>query len=109
MLQYEVRSLHYARLSCSVASDVVVLVQSASCKSFYDLDCFRGKFASLENISCKIKPGCKEHPPWPGGICTKCQPNAVTLQRQVKHFYSLFYGNLVVLSISCLFKHVIIQ
>ena len=45
---------------------------------------FRGKFVSLENLSCKIKPGCKEHPPWPGGICTKCQPNAVTLNRQVR-------------------------
>ncbi|ESN99334.1 hypothetical protein HELRODRAFT_185061 [Helobdella robusta] len=42
----------------------------------------KGKFAMLENASCKIKPGCKEHLPWPGGICTKCQPNAVTLQRQ---------------------------
>jgi len=42
----------------------------------------KGKFANLENLSCKIKPGCKEHPPWPGGICTKCQPNAVTLNRQ---------------------------
>lgn len=45
---------------------------------------FRGKFASLENLSCKIKSGCTEHPPWPGGICTKCQPNAVTLNRQVR-------------------------
>ncbi|ESO96547.1 hypothetical protein LOTGIDRAFT_214584 [Lottia gigantea] len=42
----------------------------------------KGKFVNLENISCKIKSGCKEHPPWPGGICTKCQPNAVTLNRQ---------------------------
>lgn len=42
----------------------------------------KGKFATLENTSCKIKPGCKEHLPWPAGVCTKCQPNAVTLQRQ---------------------------
>ena len=49
------------------------------CDFFY----LRGKFVSFENISCKIKPGCKEHPPWPGGICTKCQPSALTLNRQV--------------------------
>lgn len=42
----------------------------------------KGKFVSLENMSCKIKEGCREHPPWPAGICTKCQPNAVTLNRQ---------------------------
>ncbi|XP_064627642.1 nuclear protein localization protein 4 homolog [Lineus longissimus] len=42
----------------------------------------KGKFATLENLSCKIKPGCTEHLPWPGGICTKCQPNAVTLKTQ---------------------------
>ncbi|XP_049869499.1 nuclear protein localization protein 4 homolog [Pectinophora gossypiella] len=41
-----------------------------------------GKFISLEEISCKIKPGCKEHPPWPRGICSACQPGAVTLTRQ---------------------------
>lgn len=53
---------------------------------------YRGKFVSLENLSCKIKPGCTEHPPWPGGICTKCQPNAVTLNRQVS---LLFFSCLV--------------
>ncbi|XP_052749600.1 nuclear protein localization protein 4 homolog isoform X2 [Galleria mellonella] len=41
-----------------------------------------GQFISLDEMSCKIKPGCKEHPPWPRGICSKCQPGAVTLNRQ---------------------------
>ena len=44
-----------------------------------------GKYANLENISCRIKPGCTGHPPWPKGVCSKCQPKAITLNSQVKN------------------------
>ncbi|XP_021925198.1 nuclear protein localization protein 4 homolog [Zootermopsis nevadensis] len=54
----------------------------------------RGKFVSLEDISCRIKTGCKDHPPWPKGICSKCQPNAITLNRQVyRHVDNVMFEN----------------
>lgn len=54
----------------------------------------RGKFTVLEDTSCRIKPGCTEHPPWPGGICTKCQPGAITLKRQVyRHVDNILFEN----------------
>lgn len=54
----------------------------------------KGKFAALDNISCKIKGGCSGHLPWPKGICTKCQPNAVTLSRQqYRHVDNVVFEN----------------
>ncbi|KAL1130827.1 hypothetical protein AAG570_012068 [Ranatra chinensis] len=54
----------------------------------------RGKFLALDNINCRIKRGCKDHPPWPRGICSKCQPNAITLNRQVfRHVDNVMFEN----------------
>lgn len=54
----------------------------------------RGKFLALEDISCRIKSGCKDHPPWPRGICSKCQPNAITLNRQsYRHVDNVMFEN----------------
>lgn len=39
----------------------------------------KGKFACLENISCKIKPDCTAHPPWPKGIKTISGPDKFIL------------------------------
>ncbi|KAF7489280.1 Nuclear protein localization protein 4 -like protein [Sarcoptes scabiei] len=54
----------------------------------------KGKFISLKNESCKIKPGCKSHAAWPKGICTKCQPSAITLNQQTyRHVDNITFEN----------------
>lgn len=38
----------------------------------------------LENVNCKLKIDCTNgHQPYPKGICTKCRPPVLTLNRQV--------------------------
>ncbi|XP_055602977.1 nuclear protein localization protein 4 homolog isoform X2 [Uranotaenia lowii] len=54
----------------------------------------RGKFVALEDLNCKIKTGCRDHPPWPKGICSKCQPSAITLNRQTyRHIDNVMFEN----------------
>lgn len=54
----------------------------------------RGKFVALEDLNCRIKTGCGDHPPWPKGICSKCQPSAITLNRQVyRHVDNVMFEN----------------
>ncbi|KAG0723107.1 Nuclear protein localization protein 4 [Chionoecetes opilio] len=54
----------------------------------------KGKFVSLDDINCRIKAGCKDHPPWPKGICSKCQPSAITLNRQsYRHVDNVMFEN----------------
>lgn len=57
----------------------------------------RGKFVALENLNCKIRPGCRDHLPWPKGICSKCQPSAITLNRQTyRHVDNIMFENTLI-------------
>ncbi|XP_059473538.1 nuclear protein localization protein 4 homolog [Neocloeon triangulifer] len=52
------------------------------------------KFLGLEDLECKIKPGCRDHLPWPAAVCTKCSPSAVTLNRQsYRHVDNVMFEN----------------
>lgn len=54
----------------------------------------RGKYVAFEDINCRIKSGCRDHPPWPKGICSKCQPSAITLNRQIyRHVDNVMFEN----------------
>lgn len=59
----------------------------------------KGKFVFLEDINCQIIPGCTSCPGWPKGICSKCQPNAVTLSRQAyRHVDYVSFQNSAIIS-----------
>jgi len=52
------------------------------------------KFASIEDINLKIKPGCPKGCTWPESICSACQPNALTLNRQTyRHVDNIEFEN----------------
>merc|ERR1739848_489482 len=45
-------------------------------------DMSKGKFAQIDDINLRIKPGCAKKCNWPKSICSACQPPALTLKRQ---------------------------
>ena len=54
----------------------------------------KGKFAALDDISCMIRKGCSTHKPFPEGICSTCQPPAITLNRQpYRHVDNVMFEN----------------
>lgn len=80
----------YINIQCEMI--VQTLLQSIRLYLVYI--CRRGKFIQLDDISCRIKTGCKDHPPWPRGICSKCQPNSITLNRQTyRHVDNVMFEN----------------
>jgi len=55
----------------------------------------KGKFAPLKTLNCKvIHTSSCSHQPYPKGICSKCQPSAITLNRQSwRHTDSIIFEN----------------
>jgi len=55
----------------------------------------KGKFAPLKNFTCKVKHTSRcSHEPYPKGICSKCQPSAITLNRQPwRHVDAIMFEN----------------
>ncbi|KHJ89927.1 NPL4 family protein [Oesophagostomum dentatum] len=48
----------------------------------------------LENIRCMVNLNCPAHKPYPKGVCTKCKPPVVTLNRQkFRHVDNIFFEN----------------
>ncbi|CDW58621.1 nuclear protein localization protein 4 [Trichuris trichiura] len=48
----------------------------------------------LEKLDCNMKKDCNRHPPWPKGVCLRCQPPAITLQRQpYRHVDNVCFEN----------------
>ncbi|KAL6736224.1 NPL4 family protein [Ancylostoma duodenale] len=48
----------------------------------------------LENIRCAINLNCPAHKPYPKGVCTKCKPPMMTLNRQkYRHVDNIFFEN----------------
>ncbi|KFD53227.1 hypothetical protein M513_05937 [Trichuris suis] len=48
----------------------------------------------LEKLDCHMKKDCNRHPPWPKGVCLRCQPPAITLQRQpYRHVDNVCFEN----------------
>lgn len=71
----------------------------------------RGKYLNLESLNCKIKPGCTDHLPWPKGICNKCQPSSIYLNRQVIYLsicsiFTLFTFDIICIIFLKTFRHV---
>jgi len=50
--------------------------------------------SKLDEINLSIKPGCTSCPGWPEGLCSKCQPPALTLNRQTyRHVDHITFEN----------------